>query len=301
MNHQGTKITKRFLNSCNDRFAGAGVEIQMFPICSGEAPKPLSNSRNRLVIFVTSWLICIYSVILLAGCSSSTDHPPTAMKGQFDMRPVPKHTGEHGMLGALQGIFIDVPAHLLGKLTGQTPLRDVRMMEDPNSPDQRREGIYYLVENDFAQREPYTKRYRQIAQNDPDETVRAAAVRALNWSRDEKAVPVFIAALKDSSPLVRWEAAKALSNIPDPSAKEPLMALVGNPAEDRDVRIAGAEALRNYRDEEVARVLAGTVGGRDFGLAWQSRWSLRILTGKDFQYDETAWLQYLTGPQKPLG
>jgi hypothetical protein len=101
--------------------------------------------------------------------------------------------------------------------------------------------------------------------------------------------------------MVRWEAAKALSNIPDPSAAEPLSRTLGNQAETKDVRIAAAEALRHYRTMGVARVLAASLSGRDFGLAWQSRWSLKILTGKDLGYDESAWLGYLTGPEKPLG
>jgi len=236
-----------------------------------------------------------------AGCTS-TDHPPTAMTGQFNMQPVPKHTGNTGgVLGGMKVIFIDAPAHLLGMATGQTPLRDVRMMEDRDFPDERRKGIYNLVANDFGQREPYTRRYRQIARDDPDYTVRAAAVRALNWSRDREAIPVFVAALSDQNPLVRWEAAKALSNIPDPSAADPLSRTLGNQAETRDVRIAAAEALRNYRTLSVARVLAASLSGRDFGLAWQSRWSLKILTGKDLGYDESAWLGYFTGPEKPFG
>lgn len=237
---------------------------------------------------------------LLAGCSSSTDHPPTPMTAQFDMKPVPRHTGNQGLLGAMKTIFIDPPAHLLGMLTGQTPLREVRMMEDKSSADQRREGIYNLVRHDYGQKPPYTTRYRQIAQNDPDETVRAAAVRALNWSRDRGALPIFIDALKDSSAMVRWQATKALSNIPDPSAVDPLLAVIENTTETKNVRIAAAEALRNYREVKVARVLAGTLSGRDFGLAWQSRWSLRILTGKDFGYDETAWLNYLTSAGRPF-
>ena len=52
---------------------------------------------------------------------------------------------------------------------------------------------------------------------------------------------------------------------------------LGNQTEQKDVRIAAAEALRHYRQINVARVLAGTLVGRDFGIAWQSRWSLRIL------------------------
>ena len=169
------------------------------------------------------------------------------------------------------------------------------------SPDRRRRGIYALVEHDWAQQEPYTKRYRQIAQSDPDPTVRAAAIRASNASRDKAAVPNFIAALSDKSEMVRLQAAKALSNIPDSTAAEPLMRVLGNQAEQRDVRIAASEALRHYRNLDVGRVLAGTVGGRDFSIAWQSRWSLIILTGRDLGYDEHAWLEYLAGPNKPLG
>jgi hypothetical protein len=207
------------------------------------------------------------------------------------MQPVPKHT-HPSWLGIRE---------MIGTFTGDKPITDVRMMEDTSSADRRRRGIYNLAKRDFAQHEPYTKRYRQIAQSDPDPTVRAAAIRASNASRDKAAVPVFIAALNDKSDMVRLQAAKALSNIPDPTAADPLIRVLGNQAETRDVRIAASEALRHYRKLDVARVLAGTVGGRDFSIAWQSRWSLIILTGKDLGYDERAWLEFIAGPDKPLG
>ena len=76
---------------------------------------------------------------------------------------------------------------------------------------------------------------------------------------------------------------------------------LGNQAETRDVRIAAAEALRHYRDLGVARVLAGALSGRDFSIAWQSRRSLAIMTGADHGYDERRWLEFLTGPESPLG
>jgi len=225
-----------------------------------------------------------------SGCRSH-DNPPTPTTASFSMQPVPKR---------MHSSWWGIP-QAMGSLTGDTPIAEVRMMENPNSADQRRRGIYSLMKRDFAQQEPYTKRYRQIAQSDPDPTVRAAAVRASNASRDRAAVPVFIAALNDKSDMVRLQAAKALSNIPDRTAADPLMRVLGNQAEQRDVRIAAAEALRHYRNLDVARVLAGTVGGRDFSIAWQSRWSLIILTGRDLGYSEHAWLEFLAGPDKPLG
>jgi hypothetical protein len=193
------------------------------------------------------------------------------------------------------------PVELVSYLAGNRPIRFVKMMENKDSPDERRRGIVDLYSRPYGQNPPYTDRFRQVAQTDPDFLVRAAAIRGLNASRDREAVPVFIKALTDESPAVRLQAAKALSNIPDPTAKEPLAKTLGNQAETRDVRIAASEALRHYRDMGVARVLTGTLGQRVFGIAWQSRWSLQIMTGKDLGYDERKWLEFLTGPTKPLG
>jgi hypothetical protein len=239
-------------------------------------------------------LLCIAATVLI-GCAGNADRPPTPKTASFDMRPMPKRTS-----GTWANI-VDAPVSAFRVLTGNAPIRYVRMMEDPDFPDERRKGITTLASRSFGQREPYIRRYRQIAQSDPDYLVRAAAIRALNASRDREAVPVFIAALKDQNDRVRLQAAKALSNIPDPSASEPLTRVLGNQAESKDVRIAASEALRHYRNIEVARVLAGTLHGRDFGIAWQSRWSLKILTGRDYHYDEQEWLNYLTGADKPLG
>jgi hypothetical protein len=222
--------------------------------------------RSPLVCSALALLTCI-------GCSSSSSAPPktNALDNSWNV------------------------------ITGKTALKAVKLMEDSHSADNRRKGIYELVKTDFGQRDPYTRRYRQIAQSDPDFTVRAAAIRASNWSRDKQAVPVFIAALNDQNELVRWEAAKALANVPDASAVDALTRTVGNAAETKNVRMAAADALRHYKNLAAARALVATLGGKDFGLAWQSRQSLRKMTGNDLRYDERAWLEYLTSSAKPLG
>ena len=186
-------------------------------------------------------------------------------------------------------------------LAGKRPNTFVRMMEDKNSPDARRIGINRLVEYDFAQKAPYTDRYRQIAQSDPDDLVRATALRALNRSRDRSATDLFITALKDPNDLVRLEGAKALIHVPDPKSSDVLTAIVNRPDENRDVRIAAAEALKHYANIDVARALVGRLNEREFGVAYQSRRSLKSMTKKDLGYDQSAWLSYLTGPTKPFG
>jgi hypothetical protein len=185
--------------------------------------------------------------------------------------------------------------------SGKTALWAAHKMEDPYFPDERREGINQLVDHDYGKRPPYTTRYKQIAQTDTDFTVRAAAIRALNRAREKSATGIFIKALQDANESVRLEAAKALANVPDANAVAPLTKIVANNSENKDLRIAAADALKRYRDLGAARALVNALEGKDFGVAWQARHSLVTLTGKDLHYDTGAWLNYLTGPTKPLG
>ncbi len=186
-------------------------------------------------------------------------------------------------------------------MSGNTALANSKKMENPYNPDDRREGLIYLADHDFGHRPPYTTRYQQIAANDPDPLVRATAIRSLNISRDKSATPVFVKALYDPSPLVRLEAAKALYRVPDEAAIPRLLAAATANEENKDVRIAATEALQHYPRLDVARTVVSLLNTRDFGIAWQARRTLKRLTGKDLDYDESAWLQFLTGPGKPLG
>ncbi len=197
-------------------------------------------------------------------------------------------------LGEFGGRLVDV-------ITGSTAQVDAVRMEDPDFPDERRIGINRLVRRSYGKDAPYTTRYAQIARDDPSPIVRAAAIRALNRSRDESAVDVFIRGLSDPAAAVRLEAAKALVNIPSDKAVPELLRVVRTPQEDPDVRIAAAEALSHYRRLDVARILAAHLQDRRFGISWQARRSLTQITGADFQYDEAAWLQYLASPERNWG
>jgi hypothetical protein len=168
-------------------------------------------------------------------------------------------------------------------------------------PDERREAVLFFADHEYGLKPPYTPLYRQMARNDADPLVRATAVRSLNRARDKEATPVFIAALADTSPIVRLEAAKALNRVADPAAAEPLLKIVANTDESKDVRIAATEAIQHYRRVDVGRTLVTLLNQRDFGIAWQARRSLRNMTGRDMNFDEGAWLQFITGPTKPLG
>ena len=200
----------------------------------------------------------------------------------------------------------DFGRRLVDLATGRTPTAAAQKVYNQTSADQRREGINELSNRNFGRRAPYTEQYQIMAQTDRDWLVRATAIRALNRSRDSSATPIFVKALGDDDQndiqhIVRVEACKALVHMPDPTAAAPLVRLLADPSQPRDVRIWAAEALQHYRTLEVARTLASQLQAREFGVAWQSRRSLVSITGQDLGYDEPGWLKYLTGPDRPFG
>jgi hypothetical protein len=177
----------------------------------------------------------------------------------------------------------------------------VRELHHPVSADARRRAINWLAQSALGDDAEYIVQFRQMAvadpemgtQPDPDHTVRSAAVRALNQVRNRGSVPEFLAALRDEHYLVRMEAAKALNNIPDPRAVDPLIARMLDREEHKDVRIAAAEALHRYRQRDAAESLAGMLDERQFGISWQARRSLRAMTRRDYGYDEQAWREHI--------
>lgn len=202
-------------------------------------------------------------------------------------------------------------AHVWNWATGNTAYNAAKSMLDPASPDRRREAVVYLSKRDYGRRDPYTDYYIEMVRSDSDYTVRAMAIRALNRARDKSATPVLIKALEDPQPLVRLEAAKALANIPDEAAVPALVRRLEGWVEMRgrervemqdsnDVRIACADALRNYRTLPAATALVRVLRDREFGVSWQSRQSLKLMTGQDYRYDQAAWLSYFSN-QNPFG
>ncbi|MFT3785951.1 MAG: HEAT repeat domain-containing protein [Tepidisphaeraceae bacterium] len=143
--------------------------------------------------------------------------------------------------------------------------------------------------------------YRAIGQFDPDPLVRAAAIRAINISRDNASGPTIVSALKDGHPAVQLEVLKALANMPQAGVDESLRKIVADENIDIDNRIAAADALRHYRSVNNARALIDLLDGENFGLAWQARRSLYLMTGKDFRYNRSDWLGFITGPGNPVG
>jgi len=197
-------------------------------------------------------------------------------------------------------------------ITGDTPFNAAKDLLDPYFPERRRKAVVYLADQEFGRHEPYTKYYPEMARTDDEYLVRAAAVRALNRAR-AKNTDLLLIALEDKNEFVRLEAAKSLANMPDPAAISALISHLQGKLEIReggqieqvdesiDVRVACADALRSYKNQEAAQALVRMLRDRNFAVAWQSRRSLKLMTGRDYRYDPSAWLTYLSSGQWAVG
>jgi HEAT repeat protein len=257
--------------------------------------------------------LCLVPLLLTAGCFSSIDDEDYKAFTNDRWREMIKDN-ENRLKPEEQRPFQDLEnplrlmirgvAEVISRIhdlaTGHNFFAEARKLFETN-PDHRRSGIIYLSDQSPGRRDPYAKQYLNMARTDSDPAVRSMALRALNRARDKRAVPVFLSALDEKNDDIRLEAAKGLANNPDPTAMIPLMRHLDSPDENIDVRVACADGLRMYRTPEAAQVLVRALRDRSFGVAWQARKSLQLMTGKDYRYDPAAWLTFLSGTNKPFG
>ena len=102
---------------------------------------------------------------------------------------------------------------------------------------------------------------------DPDGVKRQRARETLA-AIGEVAVPPLVGLLGNSDSHLRWEAAKALTEIPDPAAVPGLVSLLGDPkSEIRWLAAAGLIGLGNRSIPHVLRALTDHADSKDFRAA----------------------------------
>lgn len=203
------------------------------------------------------------------------------------------------VLAALSGCSGDPEATILSDvlepIMPPTPGEAARDAFNIYDADVRRRSVALISASPFAGEAPYVRMYR-LLMDDPDPTVRAAALAALGRHGGVEDVPIMIQHLTHEASFVRWEAAKALQKIHAPEAVRPLIAALRDD-EDLDVRLAAAMALGQYRERAVFDALVGALNDRDFGVRKAAARSLATLTGQDMGTDGTRWLAW--ADQKP--
>ena len=171
-----------------------------------------------------------------------------------------------------------------------TPSEEARNVFNVYDPDIRRRALNNLSASPFGGEGPYVRLYRLLI-DDPDPTVRAAAVKALGLHGEVKDVSLINIRLEDEASMVRWEASKSLQKIHNPQAIKPLIAAM-NKDSDHDVRMACADALGQYAQPEVFSALVAALDDSRFGVALAAQKSLTILTGAELCSEGSAWLKY---------
>jgi hypothetical protein len=209
------------------------------------------------------------------------------------------HQGWHPTDKLLAGTW-DTILRMYYWISGDSPFNAAKALIDPREPDKRRKAVIYLSKREWGREKPYIDYYVDMAKSDPEYLVRAIALRALNRSRDAEQSALYIKSLDDKNEFVRLEAAKALANMPAEKAYEPLTAHLKDINENIDVRIACADALRNYHKKEAALALVSQLKDRNFSIVWQARWALKLMTGRDFNYNATQWLDFLSATDNPF-
>jgi hypothetical protein len=212
-----------------------------------------------------------------------------------DVRIVPLYKTPLEAVGVgFNAIFIHPFVSFFDYITHDNAEYAAKKMADKNSPDHQREGMLRLTDFQFARHGVYIEGYAIEARDAADFTVRAAGIRALNRCRAKGYTSLFLDALGSDEPLIQLEAADALGNIPDPQSIPALVARLQDTTVNMDVRISCAEALRNFHTAESMNALVSVLDDTSFGVAWQARQSLELLTGQDFRYDSKSWLNYIS-------
>jgi hypothetical protein len=265
----------------------------------------MRHIHGRITLLLASALTCAGVTGCLTVDSSSGDGSlPPDLRSSSDLR---RPTVNEPELASTQPSYFasirqsfDAPVRYL---TGDTYSKMAADLES-NDANRRRAAVLDYAESIGARDAGIRKAYRVMAQFDNDPLVRAAAVRAINITRDTDpdAGAVILKALKDGHDAVRLEAVKAIANLPQQGVAPQLIATLTDDKQPLDLRIACADALRHYRSPETARALIKQLGQTaNFALSWQSRRSLYLMTGKDLRYSEAAWLDYIASADKPVG
>lgn len=177
-------------------------------------------------------------------------------------------------------------------LSTPSPLEAAEMMFDKYNADSRRRGTVLLCNSDFGGAPPYVDAYRQMVEDEANPLVLAVAVRALARHGDVSDAALIASKLEHENRQVRWEAAKGLQRLHDPSVVTNLLTVLGDPAEDSDVRIAAATALAQYPQDRVFQGLVQALTARELAVNVTAERALSALTAESFDGIPADWLAW---------
>ncbi|MBI3272157.1 MAG: HEAT repeat domain-containing protein [Planctomycetes bacterium] len=196
---------------------------------------------------------------------------------------------------AAAGLSLCLSLPLIGCSIFGSGSKDVRGVLSPDA-DVRREAIVSMG----ATRDPAAiPVLADRLLKDPDDLVRAASARALGRIRTRTTGPYLVAALKDDSTRVRWDACEALADVQDPATSHDLTKILDSD-EDADCRRAAAKALGTLANPDAAEALIAALGDRDEGVRKASLKALERISGKSLGPERAPWEEWYRA-SRPAG
>jgi hypothetical protein len=185
-------------------------------------------------------------------------------------------------------------------LAPPTPMEAAAWAADPYDADKRYRGLLLLSNATWGGERVYLEMYR-LAADDPDPGVRSAAISALAMHGTAEDAPLVARHIDDAAEEVRWHACRAMQRMYYPAAAPALLdrlKIANEPA--TQVRAAAARALGQYPEMRVLQGLIGALGERQLAVNEHALTSLEILTGREFGYDDRAWLRWVNAEPEPF-
>jgi hypothetical protein len=233
---------------------------------AGFLPRRYMKIKNLSIIF-------LFVAILPAGCQVRDE------KGQSPVQQLIKK--------------------LLPENASSKQKKALEKLSSPD-PDLRREGVMAIRTSSIKDLPATHEVLAIMAKGDLNPQVRATSLETLALLNPnyEKMSSLLAATIKDDSPLVRRQSVMILTQKKDPANTDPLIdRLVSD--DDIVVRELSAAALGDYPNRKVLRALIDCLDD-EFGVAYRARQSLEKLTSRDFDYDISRWLSWLSETADPF-
>jgi HEAT repeat protein len=145
-----------------------------------------------------------------------------------------------------------------------------------------------------GQQEQFIVQLTDLIRNDPHPVIRAEAVRTLSAIPNPGIVPGLQAGALDSDPNVRIATCQAWSQLGGPQALEALAETVQRDA-DLDVKIAATAELGKFQDQLAVQALGIALNDSDPALQYQAVQSLKSASGRNLGDSVPAWREFVAG------
>ena len=182
-----------------------------------------------------------------------------------------------------------------GPRLGRVSNEDLIANISGDDPDLRRGSILELADRKAGKTDTALALFTEVLKTDASPFVRSAAVTAIGMGENVAFIDGPVDAMEDPSPVVRWDAAKALEILVAPRGLDPLLRHAARD-DSLDVRLACITAMRRHRQGDAVRALALLLDDPELSIRHEAHRSLVEIFGVDAGPRSRDWADAHTRP-----